>query len=99
MAVSPPVVMPDEKMVRTPSGNCFSMSGISSTPIPNAKLAAITSTALRSSFSLATIRTPAAATVPNISSVAPPNTGEGMSENTMPTMGKRPKTTNMAAMK
>ena len=45
------------------------------------------------------IFTPAAATVPNIRRVAPPNTGSGINENTTPTIGKNPSNTRNSAMK
>ena len=99
MAAKPPVVMPDEKMLRMVSGNWLNISGTISTLNPSEKLIAITKVALRLMVCEAMMRMPAAATVPNISNVAPPNTGDGMSENTIPTAGKMPNYTNMAAMK
>ena len=82
MAVKPPVVMPEAKILRSVSGNWERISGTSSTLNPNEKLNAITKMALRSMRWLAMIRMPAAATVPNISNVAPPKTGSGIKENT-----------------
>ena len=99
MATKPPVVMPLEKTVRTLSGICRSTSGISSTPMPKARLDARMSTDLRPSYCEATMRTPAAATVPNMSSVAPPSTGYGISEKAMPTTGNRPSRMSITAMK
>ena len=99
IAARPPVVMPDEKMLCTVLGNWLRISGTSSTLKPSEKLMAMTKVALRLIVCEAMMRMPAAATVPNISKVAPPNTGEGMSENTMPTAGNTPSSTNMPAMK
>ena len=59
----------------------------------------MTNTALRVISVEAMIRIPAAATVPNINKVAPPKTGSGISENTLPTTGKSPKRTKAPAMK
>ena len=75
MAAKPPVVIPDEKILLTVSGNWLRISGTSSTLKPSEKLMAITKVALRLMFCEAMMRMPAAATVPNISKVAPPNTG------------------------
>ena len=77
MAASPPVVMPEEKMPRKVSGNWLRMSGTSSTLRPNEKLTAMTKVAFRPMGCAAMMRMPAAATVPNISNVAPPSTGSG----------------------
>ena len=74
MAVNPPVVMPLLKILRMTSGIFDMMSGTNSTLIPKEKLIAMTRTALRVIFVEAMMRMPAAATVPNMSSVAPPNT-------------------------
>ena len=42
---------------------------------------------------------PAAATVPNINKVAPPNTGSGIKEKILPTAGKIPSSTKKPAIK
>lgn len=99
IAVKPPVVIPLENMLRITSGILSRMLGTSSTLSPIAKLIAITSTALRVISVEAMMRTPAAATVPNISKVAPPSTLSGISENTSPTIGNKPKMIKAAAMK
>lgn len=98
MAVNPPVVMPDARMPRSVSGNWLRMSGTNSTLSPSEKLTAITSVAFRLMGCAAMMRMPAAATVPNISSVAPPNTGSGISENTSPTAGNSPSRMRKPAM-
>ena len=99
IAAKPPVVIPDEKIFLMDSGNCIRMSGYSSTPKPKLKLMAITNVALRLIFCEAIILTPAEATVPNIRSVAPPNTGSGISENNTPITGKNPNNTKNRATK
>ena len=99
IAVTPPVVMPLEKMLLMTLGIWDRMSGTSSTLMPMAKLMASTSTALRSILVEAMMRTPAAATVPNIKSVAPPSTQSGMREKNSPTTGKRPRRNKAPAMK
>ena len=78
MASTPPVVMPDDMMLRSSSGMPLRMSGINSTLRPPAKLMAITRISLRPSCCEAMMRMPVAATVPNMRSVAPPSTGCGM---------------------
>ena len=90
--------MPDAKMFRSVSGSWHSISGTSSTLRPSEKLTAMTRVAFRLISCAAMMRMPAAATVPNISRVAPPNTGSGISENTSPTAGNRPSSTRKAAM-
>ena len=75
IAVKPPVVIPDENMFLMVSEQLFNISGMNSTLNPKEKLNAITSVAFLFIFWEAIIRIPAAATVPNISSVAPPRTG------------------------
>ena len=50
IAVRPPVVIPDEKMFLSVSGNCESISGTSSTLSPKEKLNAITNVAFLSIF-------------------------------------------------
>lgn len=99
MAATPPVVMPDENMDATSCGRPESMSGTSSTLSPSEKLTAMTSTSFRPIFCDAMMRIPAVATVPNISSVAPPSTGSGISENTRLTAGNSPSSTRNSAMK
>ena len=93
MAITPPVVIPEEKIFRTVSGSCESISGTNSTLNPKLKLMAITNVALRLMSCEAMMRIPAAATVPNISKVAPPNTGSGINQNTKPTTGNKPNET------
>ena len=99
MAATPPVVIPDENMLATSLGSPARMSGTSSTLSPSEKLTAMTSTSLRPMGCDAMMRMPAVATVPNISSVAPPSTGSGMSENTRLTAGNNPRRTRNNAMK
>ncbi len=99
MAVTPPVVMPDEKILWIIGGILARIPGTSSTLIPMAKLIANTRTAFRSIFVAAIMRIPDAATVPNISSVAPPSTQSGMSEKSYPTTGKSPSRKRAPAMK
>ena len=65
---------------------------------PNEKLKAITSVALRSIRWEAMIRIPAAATVPNISRVAPPSTGSGIKEKITPTTGNNPNRISIPAI-
>ena len=48
IAVTPPVVIPDENMFLTVSGSCERISGTNSTLNPKEKLNAITNVALRS---------------------------------------------------
>ena len=98
IAVKPPVVIPDEKMFLISSGNCVRISGTISTLSPNEKLNAKTSVAFLSIFCEAIMRIPAEATVPNIKSVAPPNTGSGIIEKIRPTAGNKPKTIRNAAI-
>ena len=80
MAVSPPVVIPLEKILLMRSGILSRILGTNSTLKPIAKLIAITNTALRVIFVEAMIRIPAAATVPNMRRVAPPKTESGIRE-------------------
>ena len=47
IAVKPPVVIPEEKILRIASGACFNTSGISSTPKPKDRLTAKTRVSLR----------------------------------------------------
>ena len=91
-------MIPEENMLRIASGACFKTSGINSTPSPKERLTANTNVSLRPISWDEIIRIPAAATVPNISKVAPPNTGSGIKENTAPTMGNNPKRTSIAAI-
>ena len=88
----------DENMFLMVSEQLFNISGMNSTLNPKEKLNAITSVAFLFIFWEAIIRIPAAATVPNISSVAPPRTGSGINENTSPTAGKSPSITKKAAI-
>lgn len=90
--------MPDEKILRIASGAWLNTSGINSTPSPNERLTANTNVSFRPIFCDATMRIPAAATVPNINKVAQPNTGSGISEKTAPTIGNSPKRINIAAI-
>ncbi len=99
MATTPPVVIPDENVPSIQEGVWLRILGTSSTPNPQAKLTAKTRTAFLFIFCDAIIRTPDAATVPNISSVAPPSTGSGMIENIPPINGNALSTTKNAAMK
>ena len=99
IAVSPPIVMPLENMLCITSGILSNMFGTSSTLSPIAKLIAMTRTALRLMAVAAMMRMPAAATVPNISSVAPPSTQSGISEKNCPTTGNKPKTSRAPATK
>ena len=99
IAAKPPVVIPEEKIFLIVSGNCIRISGYSSTPSPILKLMAITNVALRSICCEAIIFTPAEATVPNISKVAPPSTGSGINENITPIIGKNPSSTRNKAIK
>lgn len=80
MAVKPPVVIPLENIFFIISGILSKIPGTSSTLSPIAKLIAMTNTALRVISVEAIIRIPAAATVPNISKVAPPRTASGIKE-------------------
>ena len=98
MAVTPPVVIPEEKIFLSISGSWHNISGTSSTLSPKEKLIAMTNVALRLISCAAMMRMPAAATVPNISRVAPPNTGSGINENTRPTAGKSPSITRNPAI-
>ena len=98
IAVKPPVVIPDENMLRKVSGSWHRISGTISTLNPSEKLNAITNVALRLIFCEDIILMPAEATVPNISKVAPPKTGSGMSENIKPTAGKSPRRIKNPAM-
>ena len=93
MATMPPVVMPDENKVEISCGNLLKISGTNSTESPKEKLNAITKMALRFIFCVEMILTPAAATVPNMSKVAPPNTGSGIKAKILPTAGNIPNTT------
>ena len=99
IAVSPPIVIPLEKMFFIIGGIWSNMFGTSSTLNPIAKVIAITKTSLRLMEVDAIIRMPAAATVPNISNVAPPRTQSGMSENICPTTGNSPKISKAPATK
>lgn len=99
IAANPPVVMPDEKMLCAVAGSWLNISGTISTLKPSEKLMAMTSVALRLIACEAMMRMPAAATVPNMSNVAPPSTGDGMSENTFPTTGNMPSNTSKRAMR
>ena len=99
MASSPPVVIPDEKMLRSVSGKPDRISGMNSTLSPPARLIASTRISFRPSFCEAMTFIPDAATVPNISSVAPPNTGSGISENTRLTAGNTLRMMRKAEMK
>jgi len=98
IAATPPVVIPDEKVPLNQEGVCCKMSGTNSTPNPQAKLTANTSIAFRFIFCDAMIRMPEAATVPNISNVAPPKTGAGMIEKMPPTKGNILSMTRSAAI-
>ena len=75
-----------------------SISGTISTLKPKAKLSAMTNVAFRLIFCAAIIRMPAEATVPNISKVAPPNTGSGIREKINPTLGNNPNKIRKPAM-
>ena len=98
MAVTPPVVIPEEKIFFIVSGKWHRMSGTISTLSPKEKLSAITNVALRLIFCAAIMRIPAEATVPNISKVAPPNTGSGIKEKINPTPGNHPNRIRQPAM-
>ena len=58
----------------------------------------MTNVAFRLIFCAAIIRMPAEATVPNISKVAPPNTGSGIREKINPTLGNNPNRIRKPAM-
>ena len=99
MAVKPPVVMPEAKILRSVSGNWERISGTSSTLNPNEKLNAITKNGFTVNALACNDSHAQAATVPNISNVAPPKTGSGIKENTKPMAGKSPNKTKKPAMK
>lgn len=88
IASSPPVVIPEEKMLLSCEGRPERISGMNSTLKPPARLMAKTRISFLPSFWDAITLMPEAATVPNMSSVAPPSTGSGISENTRLTAGK-----------
>ena len=99
IAVSPPVVMPDEKRFFNVVGNWLKVSGTNSTLNPRLKLRAMTNVAFLLISCEAIILMPAAATVPNMRSVAPPKTGPGIRLKIVPMTGKRPRMMSIAAMK
>ncbi|MNE95559.1 hypothetical protein D3C80_1936620 [compost metagenome] len=99
MAHSAPTVIGDSKMLCSALGSSRNTSGTAATPRPMPMEIATISMLRRCSPASARILIPATATVPNITSSAPPSTGLGISCNTAPIIGKSPSTTNSPAMK
>ncbi|MOA47419.1 hypothetical protein D3C78_1700530 [compost metagenome] len=97
MAVIPPAAMPEESRVFSQSGANCKISGCWETPIPTASDSAIIMMARRFNFSRETIRTPEAAMVPNITMVAPPNTGSGICCTKPATAGNSPSRISISA--
>ena len=84
--------------LRNTSGSALNTSGSKATPKPMpTEVAAITASRRLMPWVMM-MRTPAIAIRPNISTIAPPSTGEGMVVNTRPTTGNSPASTKIAAI-
>ncbi|MNP31523.1 hypothetical protein D3C76_1246450 [compost metagenome] len=97
MAVMPPAAMPEESNVFSQSGANCKINGCWETPIPTANDSAMIMIARRFRRSRDTMRTPDAAMVPNITRVAPPNTGSGMCCTKPATAGNSPSAISISA--
>lgn len=90
----PPLVIAESNRVFTTAGIWSSRVGCAATPRPTPNEAAMISTLRRSIAVWPRMRMPAAATLPNITRVAPPSTGLGICWRIAPIQGNRPSASN-----